>query len=229
MSISLPTASQPEIAPIPCQICTTFLARLLNKANEFIFFFSSALHRVAVTDLTIHRLCNGQPSGLPHWSELLETMGVASYGSPESVVWRLSFLLDKGEYPCSSTVIQYADDVKPCTWLECNLILIAELSHGGTVVVPLVGVEILSGFITFRLELELCPIALDNHLFEGAVAGCWVLHFFVIHLICKQVSLRVTFRGKDGSVLLLISAAFENYVLRGLHGKYYVPMVFKRS
>ena len=47
-------------------------------------------------DLTVHRLSNTHPNGLPHWAELLETVGVASYEAPEAVLSKLNYIIDKG-------------------------------------------------------------------------------------------------------------------------------------
>jgi hypothetical protein len=49
-----------------------------------------------LADLTVHRLSNTHPNGLPHWAELLETVGVASYEAPEAILSRLNCIIDKG-------------------------------------------------------------------------------------------------------------------------------------
>ena len=57
-----------------------------------------------MSDLTIHRLKNAHPIGLPHWAELVETIGVACYDAPERVLPRLSYLFDKGMLLCTHSV-----------------------------------------------------------------------------------------------------------------------------
>ena len=49
-----------------------------------------------VADLSIHRLCNAHPNGLPHLTDLVETVGVATYVSPECLLSRLCFLVEEG-------------------------------------------------------------------------------------------------------------------------------------
>ena len=82
-------------------------SKLMKQVNLHILVFLSSLYlipRVSVADLTIHRLCNTHTSQLPHWVELVEIMGIAWYASPERIVSRLSFLLERGTTASIHTV-----------------------------------------------------------------------------------------------------------------------------
>ena len=94
--ISIPVA-MPGTPILCCHIWVCY--KLMKLHINFVMLLSS-LHlislSVSVADLSIHRLCNTHTSRLPQWAELLEIMGVAWYASPERIVSRLSFLLERG-------------------------------------------------------------------------------------------------------------------------------------
>lgn len=62
------------------------------------FLPCSATYRQPLPELTIHRLSNAHPNGLPHWAELLETVRVASYEAPEAVLSQLNYIIDKSTF-----------------------------------------------------------------------------------------------------------------------------------
>lgn len=71
--------------------------------------------RQHLPELTIHRLSNAHPNGLPHWAELLETVGVASYEAPEAVLSQLNYIIDKGIFEdIYITLAIYGDSVCSC-------------------------------------------------------------------------------------------------------------------